>query len=188
MKGDRILKTVGVYTENEYLFQKIKLELYSVAEVRLLSPSSERDCDIYLVDADSPRFSEVSGLKMSRMGGDIPLPFRIGSLPELFQQENDKFIELFMQKKAVAVDGREIKLTELEYSLLSLLLSKNGAYVSREEILDRVWDGRADKGIINVYIHYLREKLETGGEKIILSSRNYGYKINERYIGGKSDA
>ena len=53
-----------------------------------------------------------------------------------------------------------------------------------------VWGDGADGGVLNVYIHYLREKLEAGGEKIILSSRKQGYKIVEKYLknGGKRDA
>ena len=40
----------------------------------------------------------------------------------------------------------------------------------------------ADEGVLNVYVHYLREKLERGGEKIIISSRGLGYKIDEKYL------
>ena len=54
--------------------------------------------------------------------------------------------------------------------------------LSREEILNAVWNNEADSGVINVYIHYLREKLELDGEKIILSSRKLGYAIDERFI------
>jgi DNA-binding response OmpR family regulator len=35
--------------------------------------------------------------------------------------------------------------------------------------------------VLNVYVHYLREKLEDG-KKIIISSRKLGYKIDERYL------
>ena len=76
----------------------------------------------------------------------------------------------------------------LFFSLFNLLYSRKGEFVSRDEILALVWNGKADKGILNVYVHYLREKLEKNGEKIILSSRNYGYKINEKYLGGIKNA
>ena len=66
-------------------------------------------------------------------------------------------------------------------------MSANGEFVSREEILSQVWNGDADCGIINVYIHYLREKIEHG-EKIILSSRKQGYCIDEKYLGGGKNA
>ena len=42
---------------------------------------------------------------------------------------------------------------------------------------------------MNVYVHYLREKLEYNGEKVIISSRKNGYKIDERFFprdGGKT--
>jgi two-component system OmpR family response regulator len=61
------------------------------------------------------------------------------------------------------------------------LVNARGAAVSREVILDRVWHGDADGGIVNVYIHYLREKLETEGERIILASRGRGYSLTEKY-------
>ena len=67
--------------------------------------------------------------------------------------------------------------------LLALLLAKDG-YTSREEIAKKVW-GDASDGLINIYVHYLREKLEIGGEKIILSSRKGGYRIDKKYLGGE---
>ena len=67
-------------------------------------------------------------------------------------------------------------------------MEKRGEYVSREELLSRIWQNKTDKGILNVYIHYLREKLEKGGERIIISSRNLGYKINEVFISEGEDA
>ena len=182
------LKTVGVYTENEYLFQKIRLELSGIAEAIRMKAESDGKCDIYLVDADTPAFVNIQGLRMKRGGGDISLPFRIGSLRALLEQEKKSFIEVIDSQKSVRVGKNTVKLTELEYSLFTLLFGRHGEYVSREEILSAVWDGRADRGIINVYVHYLREKLESEGEKIILSSRNYGYKINEKYLGGDADA
>ena len=177
------MKKIGVFTDNEYLFQKIKLELLSLAEVILLSEDDgSKDCDIVLCDADNPRYEKKTGLKMKRENGDISLPFRIGALLSLLNGKKEAYITLSAEEKAVKIGTEKIKLTELEYALFELLYSKKGAFVSREEILDAVWNGRADKGIINVYVHYLREKLERGGEKIILSSRNYGYKISEKYF------
>ena len=188
MKSKTLLKTVGVYTANEYLFQKIKLELYEVAQTFMLSAEEEGAFDILLVDADDPAFQTKEGMKMKRGGGDISLPFKIGTLLNLIDGKKRAFIEPIPSQKSVRIGEKTIKLTELEYALFHLLFSAGGEYVSREEILGSVWEGRADKGIVNVYVHYLREKLECDGEKIIISSRNYGYKLSEKYIGGESDA
>lgn len=177
------MKKIGVFTDNEYLLQKIKLELLDSAEVILLSEDNKaKVCDIVLCDADNPRYEKKEGLKMKRENGDIPLPFRIGALLSLLNEKKEAYIMPSAEEKTVKIGTESIKLTELEYALFDLLYSRKGAFVSREEILTAVWNDRADKGIINVYIHYLREKLERGGEKIILSSRNYGYKISEKYF------
>ena len=87
------------------------------------------------------------------------------------------------------LDGKEIKLTEVEASLLGRLISASGEFVSRGELLRGVWGDSADGGVLNVYIHYLREKLEVCGEKIILSSRSAGYGIDKKYLTrGEKDA
>ena len=189
MSARRILKTVGVYTENEYLFQKIRLELLGVADAVMLSEGAKVKCDRVLIDADDPRYADKEGIRMSRGDdADLTIPFRIGALSGLIETEGDAPIELIESQRSVRIADESVKLTELEYALFSLIFSKSGEYASREEILETVWDGRADKGIVNVYIHYLREKLERGRERIIISSRNYGYKISEKFIGGKEDA
>ena len=179
-------KTVGVYTHNDYLFQKIKLSLPKNARAVRLSAEDSAAYELILVDGEDERFSRVSGLKMKKEGGDIPLPFSIDTISSLLTGEAAPRLTLTENEKTATVGSKSVKLTELEYRLLSLLLSANGAFVSRERILTEVWEEKADKGIINVYVHYLREKLETEGEKIILSSRNYGYKISEKYLGGEA--
>ena len=178
------IRTVGVYTRNDYLFQKIKLSLHKTAATVKLGTESKETCDIVLVDGDDPIFSDRKGLKMKRSGGDIPLPFSIDAISSLIDGNGDVRLKLSESEKTVWLGAKAVKLTELEFRLLDLLVSANGTFVSREQILSEVWEDKADAGIINVYIHYLREKLETEGEKIILSSRNYGYKINEKYTGG----
>jgi DNA-binding response OmpR family regulator len=77
----------------------------------------------------------------------------------------------------------ETKLTEAEFALLEVLVECGGEFIKREELLSRVWGDNADPGVVTVYIHYLREKLEKNGEKVIISSRKNGYKISERFVG-----
>ena len=50
-----------------------------------------------------------------------------------------------------------------------------------------VWGDECEGGVLNVYIHYLREKLETEGEKIIFSTRKMGYKIDKKYLVERED-
>ena len=76
---------------------------------------------------------------------------------------------------------RELQLTEREYSLLLLLLEHQGGSVSRQQILEEVWgqsDEDANANVIEVYVRYLRRKLEENGERrLIHTVRGVGYTL-----------
>ena len=174
---------IKILTKNEYLYRKLVLELldgegFSVVE------SGE---DALLVDVDTERFSPSAITMSYKEKADIKLPFRLGEVRAMLLKRTFSAIALVEEEKSVLLFGEKIKLTELEYALFSLLYKRRG-FVSREEILASVWRGEADGGIINVYVHYLREKLEKNGEKIILSSRKEGYGISEKFMGGFTNA
>jgi DNA-binding response OmpR family regulator len=78
---------------------------------------------------------------------------------------------------------RTVALTAREYQLLLLLLERRGTVVSREQILRQVWDDRqaTNSNVIEVYVRYLRQKLEEGGERrLIHTVRGQGYCLSER--------
>ena len=182
-------KKVAVYTNDGFLFQKILLDAPEWAEV--IRGESGVFADIRLVDVDTVKDMTGEFLSMSReAGADIALPFPLGTISDILSEDKEEaeLLTLSEGERSAYLRGERIKLTELEYALLGRLMSARGEYTSKEDILRDVWNNEADAGIINVYIHYLREKLEKRGEKIILSSRKCGYKINEKYTGGKGDA
>lgn len=172
---------VCVITDDAYLMRKVELELSAIATVGC----DAKSCDFLIYDCDGRKeMPEFSGkiIKLSRSGAEDAeaLPIARGRLEELIKSDTAASISLYESDKSVMFKGRKIKLTSHEYSLLSLLLSRDG-YTSRETIAKEVW-GEATDGLINIYIHYLREKLEADGDKVIISSRKYGYKINEKYL------
>lgn len=78
---------------------------------------------------------------------------------------------------------RPVALTAREYQLLLLLLERQGSVVSREQIQRLVWndDRGASSNVIEVYVRYLRQKLEEGGERrLIHTIRGRGYCLSER--------
>jgi DNA-binding response OmpR family regulator len=78
---------------------------------------------------------------------------------------------------------RSVALTTREFELLLLLLRERGRVVSRERILKEVWQGEtaAASNVIEVYVRYLRQKLEEGGERrLIHTVRGQGYCLGER--------
>ncbi|MCT0223829.1 response regulator transcription factor [Synechococcus sp. CS-1328] len=79
--------------------------------------------------------------------------------------------------------NRSVALTAREYQLLLLLLRHAGEVVSREQILREVWDDQqaTASNVIEVYVRYLRQKLEEGGERrLIHTVRGRGYCLAER--------
>ena len=78
-------------------------------------------------------------------------------------------------------------MTEVEYSLLSALAAAKGEFISRTDLRTAVWGTEGTDGLLSVYIHYLREKLEGGGEKVILSSRKAGYALAEKFAKGADE-
>ncbi|AFZ45115.1 two component transcriptional regulator, winged helix family [Halothece sp. PCC 7418] len=77
---------------------------------------------------------------------------------------------------------RAIELTAKEFELLRYLLNHPRQVLTRDQILERVWgyDFMGDSNIIEVYIRYLRLKLEDQGEsRIIQTVRGVGYVLRE---------
>ena len=183
-------RIVEIYTADAYLFQKIKLS--APDGVRVTQGSSGTESPIRLVDldtADALPEGETVTLSRTREDADIKIPFSLDILDKLFlQSENEPALRLLPDERCAYLNGEKIRLTEVEYHLMSELFSACGEYKSRDELLFSVWGRDADPGVLNVYVHYLREKLERRGEKIILSSRKCGYKISEKYAQGGKNA
>jgi two-component system OmpR family response regulator len=72
-----------------------------------------------------------------------------------------------------------IELTPTEFKLLHYLLLNTGRVVSKSQILDRVWnydfDGNAN--VVEIYISYLRKKIDSLGPPLIHTVRGVGYTI-----------
>lgn len=78
--------------------------------------------------------------------------------------------------------GRAISLTAKEYDLLELFLRHPRQVLTREMIFDRVWgyDFGGESNVLDVYIRYLRQKLELEGEtRLIHTVRGVGYVLRE---------
>jgi len=86
---------------------------------------------------------------------------------------------VFTDEKRVVFWGHEAELTPREYTLLKFLFENRGRTVTREECAFAVW-GREDRdtNVVDVYIRYLREKLDIPAEKkLIHTVRGGGYTI-----------
>jgi DNA-binding response OmpR family regulator len=94
------------------------------------------------------------------------------------------FTELTLNRRTREVfrEERLIELTAKEFDLLEYLLTHPRQVFTRDQILEKVWgyDFMGDSNIIEVYVRYLRLKLEEGGEKrLIHTVRGVGYSLRE---------
>lgn len=76
--------------------------------------------------------------------------------------------------------GNVIELTAKEFALLEYLMRHPGQVLSRTQIVDAVWryDMEALSNVVDIYIHYLRDKIDQGFSRpLIKTVRGVGYKI-----------
>jgi DNA-binding response OmpR family regulator len=91
-------------------------------------------------------------------------------------------LEIDTAAKRVRRAGHQVELTAREYSILEILASRRGEVVSRDEIAERIYDFDAEhsSNVVDVYIGYLRKKLETAGKaRLIHTRRGLGYVLDE---------
>ena len=175
-------KQVGVITQDFILFNRIRLLLRDVAAV-LETDGGEATDRFSLLLADLRVCDDLpAGAVTLGDGGDLPLLFRHEDILALLDgsEEKPECLSLSERSQSAYIFGEEIRLTDVEYKLLDAILSADG-FISKQEILHTVWGDGYDLGVVNVYVHYLRKKLEKNGTKVIISSRNEGYRIDEKY-------
>ena len=89
-------------------------------------------------------------------------------------------IEIDCDACRVAKGGREVPLTRTEFMLLLCLAANRGKAMTRDEIIDFVWgkDHFIEPNSVDVYVRYLRAKLDGAGEdSVIKTLRGIGYII-----------
>ncbi len=91
-------------------------------------------------------------------------------------------LELDQLTRKAYRSGKEIELRPTEYSLLEYLMNNAGQVITRTMISDHVWNGdfEAFSNVINVYVNYLKKKIDYGHSKqLIHSLRGVGYMFKE---------
>ncbi len=149
---------------------------------------------IIFLTASDEEISIVRGLDM---GGDdyITKPFRLNELLSRIKallrrcaqsSRADTLLEantirVDMTERLVWKNGVLIELTLIEYKLLCLFMRNPNHLLTREMILDRLWDGNGnfvDDNTLSVYIRRLRSKIEDvpNAPVFLITERGFGYK------------
>ena len=150
---------------------------------------------IFLTASDE----EVNIIMGLDMGGDdyITKPFKLGVLLSrinaLLRRAGDfsrtdteiqsNGLKAVLTQGKVYKNGELLDLTAGEYKLLCLFMQNPGTVLSKEQILEKLWDQEGnyiDNNTLNVYIRRLRTKVENNPSdpQMILTVRRMGYKWN----------
>ena len=87
------------------------------------------------------------------------------------------------EKGSATKNGKDLFLSALEYRILLVFINNRGIILTRNQLLDAIWDVAGEyvnDNTLTVYIKRLREKIEDdpGSPRIILTVRGIGYKVD----------
>ena len=102
---------------------------------------------------------------------------QFGSVSSIFHIED---LTVDCNARTVMRGNKEIELSSKEFAILEYLIRNKGIVLSREKIEQHVWnyDYEGGSNIIDVYIRYLRKKIDSGHEvKLIQTVRGSGYVL-----------
>lgn len=113
---------------------------------------------------------------------------RVKAVLRRYEPQQDEAVNVFKYKNievdlkgyTVKVDGVDVELTFKEYQLLVALLKKPGVVLSRQQLLNDIWNITYEGAsrTVDVHIGTLRHKLKDAG-KYIITKRNIGYKVEK---------
>ena len=92
-------------------------------------------------------------------------------------------LEVDIPGRRARVEGVDVDLTKREFDLLAVLAEHKTAVLSRAQLLELVWgyDFAADTNVVDVFIGYLRRKLEAGGAPRLLHTvRGVGFVLRQQ--------
>lgn len=157
---------------------------------------SESDIPIIFITA---RHSEEDVLYGYSLGCDdyISKPFSVEILYQRIkavlrrsqtEKENDIFtykeLSVDFSRMLVMVSGSPVKLSATEYKLLELLIKNKGQVLTRNRIIEKIWDcneNYIDENTLNVHIRRLRQKIETDPKnpQLVVTVFGIGYTFGE---------
>jgi DNA-binding response OmpR family regulator len=108
-----------------------------------------------------------------------PLGFRLEKLIHISDQ-----ISINIDTQEVFLDDNPIKLTPIEFKLLTELVRNNGKILTHDYLLDKVWGSNYfnDHSFVKKYVYRLRSKLGfNNSRRLIVSVRGTGYKLLRQY-------
>ena len=195
---------VEIATRGDVGLEKALKEEYDLIILDLMLPEvdgfdicrqvrEEKNIPIIMVSAKKDDIDKIRGLGL---GADdyMTKPFEFEELaarirallrrrsPEKTDAVSVGDLTVEFSTRRVTRGGKEINLSSKEFALLESLIRHKGAVLSRTQLENQVWDYGFEGGsnIVDVYIRYLRKKLDDPFEKkLIHTIRGAGYTLRE---------
>jgi DNA-binding response OmpR family regulator len=188
--GHRALELVEQERPGVMVLDVVMPDLSGISVVSRLRARGD-DIPICILSARDEVADRVAGLEA---GADdyVVKPFDIGELAARLRAllrrtpagegEPIRVGELVVDpaRRTVHRGGREVDLTRREFDLLEELARHRNVVLSRDQLLERVWgyDFAVDGNVVDVFVGYLRRKLEADGEpRIIHTVRGVGFVL-----------
>ena len=158
----------------------------------VFSDAKSRGIPVIFLTASSDEFSVVTGLDM---GADdyINKPFRprelVSRIRNVLRRTKKRTSIISLGDLTIDTDrgsvhrgGQEVYLTALEYKLLLVFIQHRGQTLTRDRLLEEIWDCAGDfvsDNTLTVYIKRLREKIEPDAQnpRYIRTVRGLGYRL-----------
>ena len=157
---------------------------------KLRTRMDTRKIPVILVTAKATEIDKVKGLDggaddyISKPFGVMEMIARVKALLRRSGGSEEQIlgcgcVELYGDRRQVMVGGKPVELTYKEFELLKLLMKNRGIVISRDVIMERVWDSsfEGESRTIDVHVRTLRQKLGEGGA-MIKTVRNVGYMVD----------
>ena len=155
---------------------------------KLRSATATAAIPVIMLTAKNTEFDRVTGLDcgaddfVSKPFGMMELLARVRAVLRRTEKKPQEQqwqvgpLQVYPLRRQVQVNGREVMLTYKEFELLKLLMKNHGIVISRDVIMERVWDSsfEGESRTIDVHVRTLRQKLGDGGA-LIKTIRNVGY-------------
>lgn len=154
---------------------------------RLREGRDTADVPVIMLTARSAEMDRVAGLEngaddyVVKPFGIMELQARVKAVLRRTERRGDRVltwgdVELDPAAREVHKAGKPVELTYKEFELLKLLFSRRGVALTRDEILQAVWDYdyTGETRTVDMHVKALRQKL---GEDIITTVRGVGYKM-----------
>jgi len=90
-----------------------------------------------------------------------------------------KHMRMDVGARTVSVDNKPVELTAIEFDLLRALAENRGRVLTREQLLERIWDGEyfGETRVVDVHVGHVRQKL--GNDAMIATIRSVGYRFED---------